>query len=90
MRFTLDRRQLALALAVVSAAACRSSKQVPEPGAFILEVRLAPGAQTPDELRLFVFDDTGALWNDVREPAEGPLVPQSATDLGNDPRSSPA
>ena len=82
MRFTLDRRQLALALAVVSAAACRSAKEVPEPGALLLEVKLAPGAQTPDEVRVFVYDDTGALWNDVRVPAQGPLVPRSATELG--------
>ena len=82
MRFSFDRRQLVLAVAVMSAAGCRSSKQVPAPGTFILEVRLTPGAQMPDELRVFVFDDTGGLWNDVRVPAEGPLVPQSATDLG--------
>jgi hypothetical protein len=82
MRFTLERRQIALALAVVWAAACHSSKEVPEPGALLLDVKLAPGAQTPDELRLFVYDDSGALWNDVRVPAEGPLVPRSATDLG--------
>jgi hypothetical protein len=82
MRFILDRRQIALALAVFSAAACRSSKEIPEPGAFVLDVKLAAGAQTPDELRVFVYDDTGALWNDVRVPAEGPLVPQSAADLG--------
>jgi hypothetical protein len=82
MRLTFHRRQIALALAVISAAACRSSKEVPEPGALILAVRLAPGAQMPDELRLFVYDDTGSLWDDVRVPAEGPLVPQSATDPG--------
>ncbi len=83
MRFTFDRRQLALALAVVSAVACRSSKEIPAPGALLLNVELAPGAQMPDELRVFVYDDTGALWNDVRVPAEGPLVPQSATELGS-------
>jgi hypothetical protein len=82
MRFNFDRRQIALALALLSAAACRSAKEVPAPGAFLLEVKLAPGAQGPDEVRVFVYDDTGALWNDVRLPAEGPLIPQSATDLG--------
>jgi hypothetical protein len=82
MRFTLDRRAIALAAAVVAAAACRSSKEVPEAGALLLEVRLAPGAQTPDEVRVFVYDGTGALWNDVRVPSQGPLVPQSATELG--------
>jgi len=86
MRFTFDRRKIVLAVAVVSAvvsgAACRGPKEVPEAGALLLEVRLAPGAPTPDEVRVFVYDDTGILWNDVRVPAEGPLVPQSATDLG--------
>jgi hypothetical protein len=82
MRFTFDRRKIALMLALVSAAACRSSKEVPEAGALLLEVRLAPGARTPDEVRVFVYDDTGVLWSDVRVPAQGPLVPQSATELG--------
>ena len=82
MRINCDRRKIAVALAVLSTAACRTSKEVPEPGAFVLEVKLAPGAQPPDEVRVFVYDDSGALWNDVRVPAEGPLVPQSATDLG--------
>ena len=82
MRFTFDRRTVALAVAVVAAAACRSSPDVPEAGALLLQVKLAPGAQTPDEVRVFVYDDTGALWRDVRVPAQGPLVPQSATELG--------
>jgi hypothetical protein len=82
MRFTIDRRKIALLVAVVSAAACRGAKEVPEAGAILLEVNLAPGAQTPDEVRVFVYDDTGVLWSDVRFPAEGPLVPQSATELG--------
>lgn len=86
MRFTPDRRNIALlaavVVAVVSAAACRSSQEVPQAGALLLEVRLAPGATTPDEVRVFVYDDTGILWSDVRVPAEGPLVPQSATELG--------
>jgi hypothetical protein len=73
---------MALVGAVVAMAACRSSPEVPEAGALLLEVKLAPGAQTPDEVRVFVYDDTGALWNDVRVPAQGPLVPQSAMELG--------
>ena len=82
MRFTFDRRTMALLVSVVAAAACRSSKLVPEAGAYLLEVGLVPGAQTPDEIRVFVYDGTGALWSDVRVPAQGPLVPQSATELG--------
>jgi hypothetical protein len=77
-----DRRTIALLVAVVASAACRSSPEVPEAGALLLKVELGPGAQTPDEVRVFVYDDTGALWNDVRVPAQGPLVPQSATELG--------
>jgi len=82
MRFTIDRWPVAVALVLVSATACRSPREVPEAGAVLLEVSLAPGAQTPDEIRLFVYDDTGVLWSDVRVPAQGPLVPQSATELG--------
>ena len=29
------------------------------------------GVTTPDELRISVYDDTGALWNDARVPASG-------------------
>ncbi len=82
MRCTLDRRTIALVVAVVTTAACRSSQDVPEAGALLLQVKLAPGARTPDEVRVFVYDDAGALWNDVRVPAQGPLVPQSASELG--------
>jgi hypothetical protein len=82
MRFTFHRGQIVLALALVAVAACRGSKQVPEAGAVLLEVSLGPGAVTPDELRLSGYDDTGVLWSDVRVPAQGPLVPQSATELG--------
>jgi hypothetical protein len=31
---------------------------------------------------LFVYDDSGILWQDARTPSEGPLVAQSATLLG--------
>ncbi|HVV48568.1 MAG TPA: hypothetical protein VHO06_02830, partial [Polyangia bacterium] len=36
----------------------------------------------PDEVRASVYDDTGALWSDVRFPPSGALAPQSATVLG--------
>ncbi|HEX3902414.1 MAG TPA: hypothetical protein VH853_06150 [Polyangia bacterium] len=71
-----------LALALGGLSACRSSTQVPEAGAALLEVTLGPGAPMPDELRAGVYDDAGALWNGTRIPASGPLVPQSATVLG--------
>lgn len=69
-------------LAATSASACRGGGETPEAGAALLRVGLADGAKMPDELRIFVYDDTGALWNDVRMPTEGALVPQSATELG--------
>jgi hypothetical protein len=69
-------------MAGVSAAACHAGGETPEAGAALLRVSLGDGAQMPDQLHVFVYDDTGALWNDVRMPAEGALVPQSATELG--------
>jgi hypothetical protein len=76
---------LALALALISAvsvAACHGATEVPEPGATLVRVKLGAGATMPDELRVFVYDDSGALWDGVRMPAEGALVPESATTLG--------
>jgi hypothetical protein len=72
---------LALMLAV-SVAACHGTTEVPEPGATLVRVKLGAGATMPDELRVFVYDDSGALWDGVRLPAEGTLVPESATTLG--------
>ena len=69
-------------LALVATLGCRGSTEVPEAGAILLRAHLAPGAPMPDELRLFVYDDTGVLWQDARTPAEGPLVAESATLLG--------
>jgi hypothetical protein len=73
---------LPLALALAALGGCRSAGEVAPSGAFLLKVSLAPGAQVPDELRASVYDDTGALWNDVRFPASGALVAESATELG--------
>jgi len=61
---------------------CRSSTEVPAAGSALLRVMLGPGAPVPDALQVSVYDDTGALWNGVRFPSEGTLVPQSATELG--------
>jgi hypothetical protein len=72
---------LALALAL-ALGACRSGGSAPEPGAILLRVDVMAGVPMPDELRVFIYDDTGILWSDVRVPAEGPLVPQSAQSLG--------
>ena len=75
-------RRTAIVLALAATLGCRGSTEVPEAGAVLLRVHLAPGAPMPDELRLFVYDDTGILWQDVRTPSEGPLVAESATLLG--------
>jgi hypothetical protein len=78
----LNRGRFALALAFVLAAGCRSATEKPAPGALLLDVQLAQGAQMPDELRLSAYDDTGALWQDARFPDSGALAPRSATELG--------
>ena len=48
----------------------------------LLELSVAGGVTTPDELRVSVYDDTGTLWSDARVPGTGALVPESATRLG--------
>ena len=59
-----------------------------EAGAVLLELSLAGGVSTPDELRVSVYDDGGTLWKDARVPGTGALVPESATRLGT--RADPA
>jgi hypothetical protein len=78
MRYTA----IVSALALAATLGCRGSTEVPEAGAILLRAHLALGAPMPDELRLFVYDDTGILWQDVRTPAEGSLVAESPTLLG--------
>ncbi len=78
----LSRGRFAFALALVLAAGCRGATEQPGPGAVLLDVHLGAGAQMPDELRLFAYDDTGALWQDARFPSSGQLVPRSMTELG--------
>jgi hypothetical protein len=53
-----------------------------EGGALLLELSVAGGVSTPDELRVSVYDDGGTLWKDARVPGAGALVPESATRLG--------
>src|SRR3954470_20796590 len=48
----------------------------------MLDHSAGSGGTAPDELRISVYDDTGALWNDTRVPASGPLVVESPTHLG--------
>ena len=73
---------LLLVGAIAAAMGCRGSTEAPEAGALLLRVSLAPHAPMPDELRLWLFDDTGALWSNTRFPADGALVAQSASMLG--------
>jgi hypothetical protein len=70
------------AVATLEVGACRPGGSAPEPGAILLRLDVMSGAPTPDELRVFVYDDTGILWSNQRVPAEGALVPQSAQSLG--------
>jgi hypothetical protein len=80
----LSSRLLRLAPAWLLLAApggCGKSTQL-EPGAVMLDLSVASGVTTPDELRISVYDDTGALWNDTRVPATGALVAETAAHLG--------
>ena len=45
----------------------------------LLELSVAGGVSTPDELRVSVYDDAGMIWKDARVPSTGALVPESAT-----------
>ena len=62
---------------------CRSGEAVPEDGAILLEVKNAPGTQVPDELRVWVYDQTGVLWDGARVPEQGSLAPKDDRDLGS-------
>jgi hypothetical protein len=73
----------AFVLAMTTWLACRSPKTVPEPGAILVHVQVEADAPVPDELRAWVYDDTGALWSDTRIPAEGTLNATNARDLGS-------
>jgi len=77
-------RSLAICFGVLSllAASCQSAKSVPEPGSVLLNVKCAPGLPNPDELRAFVYDDGGAIWENTRIPETGALKAKSQTDLG--------
>jgi hypothetical protein len=74
--------RLTLLVLMTMVAACRSAKTVPEAGAVLLQVKCAPGVATPDELRIWVWDDGGRLWDGVRIPPDGALKPAGKLDLG--------
>jgi hypothetical protein len=69
------------ALVAAATAGCSKGSQL-EAGAVMLDLSVAEGVPTPDELRVFVYDDRGALWMDKRVPESGALAPASATHLG--------
>jgi hypothetical protein len=75
------RSSIALALAAW-AVGCGAPAEVPEPGAVLLRVKLPKGVPAPDELRVSVYDDSGALWRDVRVPEQGPLPSKGSGQLG--------
>jgi hypothetical protein len=74
--------RLVIPLLFLAGLACRSAKSVPEPGAVLLKVKCPADAPTPDELRVWVYDDGGRLWDGVRIPAQGPLVVANPRELG--------
>lgn len=61
---------------------CRGSKEEVETGAVLLRFELADGLVAPEELRVFVSDEGGPLWDDVRVPAQGTLPPPQGRLLG--------
>jgi hypothetical protein len=63
------------------ASGCGKSTQL-EPGAVLLELSVAAGTETPDELRISVYDDAGAMWKEKRVPETGALIAESASRLG--------
>jgi hypothetical protein len=70
------------ALIAPLAPACGEVEERPEPGAVLLEITLAPGTSEPDELRVSVYDASGALWKDVRLPEQRPLGAAGNRRLG--------
>lgn len=75
-------RKVAPLLLFVAMLGCRAKETVPEAGAILLDVRTEEGTAAPDELRAWVYGDTGMLWSRVRIPAEGPLQVQDSRKLG--------
>ena len=65
-----------------AAVACRSPTSVVEAGAVLLDVKCAQASPIPDELRIWAWDDSGEIWDNVRMPSSGPLVRANSRDLG--------
>jgi hypothetical protein len=62
--------------------ACKAPGTVPEPGAALVRVTTTASAPQPDELRAWVYDDGGRIWNSVRIPETGALGITNAAELG--------
>jgi polyhydroxybutyrate depolymerase len=60
--------------AVLAASGCRASGDVAESGAALLRVAFPTGGPVPDELRAWVYDDSGVLFSAVRFPSSGALA----------------
>ncbi len=73
---------LALPLSAMAFAGCQAGSATVEPGAVLLRIESAPGAPQPDELRIWIYADQGALWKNTRIPSEGRLVPDGPDQLG--------
>jgi len=78
----MGRGTIAIALLLILGAACRSADSVPEPGAVLVDVKYAKGGTRPDELRVWVYDDGGRLWDGTRIPESGALASGGGLDLG--------
>ena len=74
----------ALIFAVCGLAACGTERVVAEPGAVLLKITTgAPApAPRPDELRVWVYDVHGRLWDAVRIPGQGSLPAPSGDGYG--------
>lgn len=64
------------------ALSCATGKTVPESGAVLLAVKCPDGVPVPDELRAWVYDDGGRIWDGMRIPEQGPLAVANARSLG--------
>jgi poly(3-hydroxybutyrate) depolymerase len=69
--------------AVLLSTSCGSPAGVPEKGAFLLRIEVPLNGPFPDELRVWVYDATGALFSDVRAPEQGALPAPSKGDVGS-------
>lgn len=77
------RRQWSFLLFIMWFLSCTSVKSVPEPGAVLVQLLCEHTNPNPDELRVWVYGDDGALWEGARLPSEGVWVGKTCPDLGS-------